>query len=212
MPRLTLSENELETVRRKAIDAAKKLYASRGAQAMSVRGIAAELGFSTGGLYRYFADGHDEILAAVRCDCYRTLIGLLRSAGEKSSDPLDRIDHLADAFFDFAIHHSTDFELLFVYQEGEWDCPELVELEALCWEPLESALQDGVHSGLFEGDPKVLARAFYAAILGSLNIWLSGEDDPLLSTHRLRKLLFGLLVRGATPLQRLVDLSQAEHS
>jgi AcrR family transcriptional regulator len=209
MPRVPLSPTELESVRRQAIDAAKKLYSARGARALSVRGIAAELGLSTGGLYRYFSKGHDEILAAVRCDAYQTLINILQTAASKAQDPYQRLDDLADAFFDFATNHSTDFELLFVYQEGDWDfCSELTELETQCWDPLESVLRDGVESGDFEGDPKVLARSFYAAIVGSLSIWLSGDDDPLLSIHRLRESLFGLLIRGATPLTKLTELSQ----
>lgn len=206
VPRLALSDREVERVRRDAVRAAKELFRQGGAEALSLRSVAAETGFSTGGLYRYFPGGRDEILAAVRLDALVLLDRLLWEAIEKAHDPIEGLTLLADALFQFATGHSTEYELLCVYTEGDWELlPELAERNEALWKPLESVLEQGVVAGVFEGNPRVLARSFYAAMMGALTIFLSDEDDPLLSIEPLRKSLFGLLIRGATPLAHLIE-------
>lgn len=210
MARIELSENELARVRNQAVAAAKRLFAKGGAQALSLRRVATEIGFSTGGLYRYFPGGRDEILAAVRVEGLTLLDELLRRASAGANDPVEGIERLGDALLDFAKSHPTEFELLFVYTEGDWKSyPRLVELNEMSWQPLESIVEQGIDQGIFQGNPKVLARSFYAAMMGAIAIFLSAEDDPLLSIDSLRDSLFGLLLRGATPLRRLIEIEQS---
>ncbi len=205
MPRTLLSNEELQRVRGEAVAAAKRLFAGGGASALSFRSVAAETGFSTGGLYRYFPAGRDEILAAVRIDAFVVLDELLWKACHSATDPVDGLKRLSDALLRFATKHETEFALLFVYTEGDWEAfPELIERSDAAWRPLETVLQQGVDQGIFEGNARVLARAFYAAMMGMLTVFLSDDPDPLLSMDRLRESLFGLLIRGATPLSRLV--------
>jgi AcrR family transcriptional regulator len=210
MARIELSENELARVRGQAIAAAKRLFAKGGAPALSLRRVASEIGFSTGGLCRYFPGGRDESLAAVRVEGLMLLEELLRRASADANDPVEGIERMGDALLDFAKRYPAEFELLFVYTEGDWKSyPRLVELNERSWQPLESIVEQGIDQGIFQGNPKVLARSFYAAMMGAIAIFLSAEDDPLLSIDSLRDSLFGLLLRGATPLQRLMEIEQS---
>lgn len=208
MPRLELSQNELAEVRGRAANVARRLFAEGGGQGLSFRNVATECGFSTGGLYRYFPKGRDELLAAARVECLLVLERMLRSARDQSENTVDALRSLGDAMFAFATEHHSDYELLWVYSEGDWEpFPELLECNDAVWKPLETTLTEGVAAGLFEGEPKKLARSLYAATMGALTIFLSDEDedDPLLSVDQLRESLLGLLLRGATPLERLIE-------
>jgi len=207
MPRIALSSDELQAVRNRAIAAAKRLFADGGYEAMSFRKIAAAIDYSKSGLYRYFPKGHDEVLAAIRIQAFDTLNERNWRAYESATDPLHGLRLLGDAFFKFADDHPTEFQLLFVFAHGDWESfEELTERIERAWEPLERTLQDAVEGKLLEGNPQVMARAHYAAMLGMMTVYLSEEDDPLLSLECLRESLMGLLLRGATPLERLTEM------
>ena len=206
MPRMALSEIELHTVRARATEAAKRLFAAGGFEAMSFRRIAAEIGFSKSGLYRYFPRGKDEILAAIRVQAFEVLIERHWRAYAAAANPLQALRLLGDAFVQFADDHPINFKLVFVFAHGDWESfDELTDQIGRAWEPLERTFQDAIEEELLEGDPQVLARAFYAAMLGVMTVYLSDEDDPLLSVECLRESLLGLLVRGATPAGKLTS-------
>ncbi|HEY3889596.1 MAG TPA: helix-turn-helix domain-containing protein, partial [Caulobacteraceae bacterium] len=64
MPKI-LTDNDLARFRDRLCDVAERLFAEHGAEAVTIRQMAAELGVSAMTPYRYFKD-KDAILAAVR--------------------------------------------------------------------------------------------------------------------------------------------------
>ena len=65
MPRAALTEGEIESFRERICQAAARLFAENGYEAVTLRAIAAELGCSPMTPYRYFAN-KEEIFRAVR--------------------------------------------------------------------------------------------------------------------------------------------------
>ena len=80
MPRV-LTEAATREFRERLIDAAERLFAQKGLEAVTLRQLAAEIGVSPMTPYRYFAD-KDDILAAVRARAFTRHAEALEAAWE----------------------------------------------------------------------------------------------------------------------------------
>src|SRR3546814_15072618 len=78
MPRI-LSEADVADFRERLCEAAEKLFAERGPEAVTMRQLAAVLGVSPMTPYRYFRD-KDDILAAIRTNGFNRFAEALEKA------------------------------------------------------------------------------------------------------------------------------------
>ena len=78
MPRI-LSDTDVSDFRDRLCEAAEKLFAERGPDAVTMRQLAAELGVSPMTPYRYFRD-KDDILAAIRTNGFNRFAEALEKA------------------------------------------------------------------------------------------------------------------------------------
>ncbi len=83
MPK-TLNPEEIAAFRDRLCDIAERLFAERGADAVTVRELATELGVSPMTPYRYFAD-KDAMLAAVRARAFDRFAAVMEAAFERRS-------------------------------------------------------------------------------------------------------------------------------
>src|SRR5258708_35022878 len=82
MPRV-LSDTDVADFRDRLCEAAERLFAERGPDAVTMRQLAAELGVSPMTPYRYFEDT-DDILAAVRANRFDRFAEALERAREST--------------------------------------------------------------------------------------------------------------------------------
>src|SRR5260370_12741084 len=94
-----LSPEDLKATRQKIGAAATALYAAKGVEAITIRDIAAKLGRSPMGLYRYFAD-REEILAFVRADAFDAFSDQLEAAFASGADAFARAPPVPRASLD----------------------------------------------------------------------------------------------------------------
>ncbi|MGZ6016095.1 MAG: TetR/AcrR family transcriptional regulator, partial [Phenylobacterium sp.] len=83
MPRV-LSDTDVADFRERLCEAAERLFAERGPDAVTMRQLAAELGVSPMTPYRYFED-KDDILAAVRANGFTRFAIALETARDGAS-------------------------------------------------------------------------------------------------------------------------------
>jgi len=199
MPRVALTDKQVDAFRRRASRVATHLFAERGYRSLSMRALAAELGCSAMAIYRYFG-GKDELLAQVRADAFRRLAETQEEAASSSDDPLERIDRLGRVLVDFALAQPDAYSIMFeLSDEATSVSNELAEQGYRAWLPLRTATADALAAGVLEGDPDTLANLLFAALHGLLSMHLAHK---LQRGRRLEELLLpmlDLLRRGAAP-------------
>src|SRR5581483_11774368 len=126
MPRV-LSDTDVADFRERLCDAAERLFAEQGPDAVTMRQLAAELGVSPMTPYRYFKD-KDDILAAVRTNGFNRFAQALETARASATEARARGAAVGEAYVDFAFAHPHTYKLMFdLNQPHEADYPELVE-------------------------------------------------------------------------------------
>jgi AcrR family transcriptional regulator len=97
-----------DQVRQALIDAGRELLLARPSEALSLRGIARHAGYSSGVIYRYFAD-RDALFLAIRDSEMTNFIDRLEAASSDNDDPATRLLEIADQAFDFSRYQIAAF-------------------------------------------------------------------------------------------------------
>src|SRR4030095_3397028 len=103
MPRI-LSDTDVADFRERLCEAAEKLFAERGRDAVTMREAAADLGVSPMTPYRYFQD-KDDILAAVRTNGFNQFAEALQRARDTASGARSKGAAVGEAYVTFAFGH-----------------------------------------------------------------------------------------------------------
>lgn len=199
MPRV-LSESDVADFRERLCDAAEKLFAEKGPDAVTMRQLAAELGVSPMTPYRYFADKED-ILAAVRANGFNRFALALEQAyaGAASLPPRARGAAVGEAYLNFAFEHPQTYKAMFdLNQPHEENYPELVAAALRARATQTQYVEDLVADGVLVGDPEEIGRMFWAAAHGSVVLELSGKI-PAGTARTLHHHLNGALAKGLRP-------------
>ncbi len=190
MPR-ALSPEAVEDFRDRLCDAAERMFADRGAEAVTIRELAAAVGVSPMTPYRYFKD-KDAILAAVRTRAFDRHALVLEQVYEATADDrAARPAALAEAYIRFAEDNPEAYKLMFdVRQPSAWDYPDLVRAAERSRRTMSLHLAEETAAGRLRGDPDFIARMYWSALHGPLMLELSG----LLDRGQARALITGLMV------------------
>lgn len=196
MPR-NLSGDEVESFRERVRDVAERQFAERGFDGVSLRSITDELGCSRMTPYRYFRDKAD-IFAAVRTAAYQRFAAAQRSAAAGSADPATSLAALGQAYVAFAAAEPDAYRLMFeMAQPDPDDHPELREAEAEAWAPIRDGIRAAVEAGTLQGDPHLIAHAFWAGVHGIVSLHLAGKLVHGASLEELAEPMLRQLFRGA---------------
>jgi AcrR family transcriptional regulator len=175
VPRAALSSDEVQAFRDRICDAAARLFAERGYEAVTLRSIAAEVGCSAMTPYRYFAGGKDEIFAVVRAASFREFADLSEASAEGIEDPWQRLLAGGRAYIRFALERPDQYRLMFELTQPHSDHPEVVREGERAWAPLRDNVQRAIDAGLLAGDPQTVAHVFWAGVHGLVSLHLAGK-------------------------------------
>ncbi len=177
MPRV-LSETDVADFRERLCEAAERLFAEKGPEAVTMRQLAAELGVSPMTPYRYFQD-KDDILAAVRANGFNRFADALETARAKATSPRSKGHAVGEAYVDFAFEHPHTYKLMFdLDQPHEGDYPELVAAARRARQTMTGYVDDQVGAGLLKGDPETIGMMFWASTHGAVVLELAGKLPP----------------------------------
>jgi AcrR family transcriptional regulator len=184
LPRV-LTNEAVGEFRERLVDAAERLFAQHGLEAVTMRQLAAELGVSPMTPYRYFAD-KDVILAAVRARAFNRHAEALELALEQGETPLERANAVGRAYLDFALGHPEAYKLMFdIKQPNEAAHPELVEAGARSRATMTAHLKALIESGVVRGDPDLIGHMFWSALHGAIQLQLAGMLSPPFNAERI---------------------------
>jgi AcrR family transcriptional regulator len=197
MPRV-LSEADVADFRERLCEAAERLFAEQGPDAVTMRQLAAELGVSPMTPYRYFRD-KDDILAAVRTNGFNRFAEALERARGGAGDSRTRGAAVGSAYVDFAFDHPHTYKLMFdLNQPHETDYPELVTAGERARKTMSAYVRDLIAEGVIAGDAEQIGMMFWAATHGAVVLELSGKL-PGGAARGLQQQLGSALRRGLAP-------------
>ncbi|MGH7017782.1 MAG: TetR/AcrR family transcriptional regulator [Caulobacteraceae bacterium] len=178
MPR-ALSQSEIEAFRERLCDAAEKLFAEHGVEAVTVRELSGALGVSPMTPYRYFKD-KDAILAAVRARSYNRFAEALEEAyAANAADPARASEAVGRAYVDFAFSHPEAYKLMFdIRQPSEALYPEFVQAGERAKATMTRHIGDIVGPDGARPDPELVGRSYWAALHGAIMLEFAGRLDP----------------------------------
>ncbi len=125
MPRKPLTEDEKSIVREKAAVAARRIMDEHGAEKVTIRGIAKEVGMSAMSLYTYFENKAD-IVTYLQVQAVDELTEELISAAAAAKGPETLVASLGRSYLAFAEEKTGEFNLAFRTEEHGGKMPAVV--------------------------------------------------------------------------------------
>lgn len=172
MPRLALSETEVEAFREALCASATRLFAEYGYEGVTMRALARDLGCSPMTPYRYF-ENKAEIFEVVRAAAFQRFASVLGAALDASPNTAESLPALCRAYVAFAIEEPHAYRIMF-----ELDQTNRVEShhgeDLRGWLLMRTAVERAVAAGRVEGDPDVLAHLFWSSVHGLVALHLAG--------------------------------------
>ncbi|TDC94234.1 TetR/AcrR family transcriptional regulator [Actinomadura sp. 7K507] len=174
-----------EAIRTTLLDAASRLLAAEGPQALALRRIAAEVGCSTTVLYRMFG-GKAGLTEALYIEGFQRFRRCL-AAVPHDPDPRVHLRELGLAYRDNALAERNYYGLMFGEPVPGFQPGEKALLTALsAYTILEDAVAACAAAGLLtDADPRHVAVSFWASVHGFVSLELNGhlpDADAILDT------------------------------
>ena len=169
-----LTEEQKLELRQRILDRAMEMMAGEGAHALSMRRLAADVGFSTMVLYNFFRN-KEEIISALYLRGFEEL-GEEMSSVRRFSDAQRHIEALGHAYRRFALRQPTCYQLMFGTPLKEFS-PDEEELDKSCesLDVLTAAVVEGVEQGIFIDLPvEMIVLQLWSAVHGLVSLELRG--------------------------------------
>ena len=191
--------------RQQLLEKARDILVSEGLSGFSMRKVASACDLSAPAIYRHFAD-KDQLLSAAVAEGARLFSHYLLGALSEET-PLARLKKLGQRYFDFALEHPKDYELLFVVNCRELGLEHLDERAqaetGASFRILVDRVAECQAAGVVRPGPlEPTAVYIWSCVHGIASLALSGhlgvqgaELDGLFALH-LDLLLGGLVVPG----------------
>ena len=193
------------TLREDVVDAALRLLAAEGADAISVRRIARDLGVSAGAAYYHFED-KGALYREIVAEGLREIEAAVTAAAAPTLGPADRLRAVAAAYARFALDHPEHYYVFLMLRDG--GIPAMSEeqtaagLRVLAL--VAGAIAEGTESGAFRpaGDFATEALGLWSALHGTLSLAVAGRLQlaaPGLAPEALVDAAVGRALRALAP-------------
>ena len=175
MPRAALSNEQIGEFRSRVVECATSMFLSGGLSALTMRGIANELGCSAMTPYRYF-ENLEEIIASVRAHAFERFADMQEAAFEAGTHAESRLLNLKQAYIRFAVEEPQMYTIMFqLPREDDQNYPDLVTQSRRGFSYLVKATEQAVEEGFMQGDPLTIAHILWANTHGLVSLHLSGK-------------------------------------
>src|SRR5437763_5604486 len=194
--RPALTDDEVAQARADVCRVAEALFARDGVEGVTMREIAAELGWSSTTAYRYFRN-KEEILAAVRAAAYNRFCDVIETATQSSADARKSARSVGQAYLAFALANRDAYRMMFdVSQADVTGNAELSQATARARRSMVSYVTPLIAMGVLRGDAQALGQMLWAAAHGLVMLRLSGIVASDTELRRLHEQTMSALVQG----------------
>lgn len=105
-------EREREATQQAILQAALEVATEEGWQAVTIRRVAERIEYSPSALYKYFEDKED-ILRTLLLQGFQHMVAVLERVADREQHPEECLQQMAAAYWDFAWHQPTVYQLMF---------------------------------------------------------------------------------------------------
>ena len=165
-----------------------------GIGGLSIRAVADSINYTPGALYKYFGS-KDELIDAVRADCFARLNTFILERIQSASDPADLLLQGGMAYIEYAGLHPQEYHLMF-NMEPSWATSG--EQRAIAMHSLLQIVRHGIEQGRFVPGPD------YDAASIAYHCWATVHGIASLQTTVLRDERKGLLTMSRVILQKVI--------
>lgn len=180
MPPKTRSIEEKAKARAAILDAARSLFVTRGVEAVTMREIAKQLGYSATTLYLHFQD-KETLLQELCIADFQTLAQNLSQIMAIAS-PVDRMLALGQAYAEFALRFPNHYQLMFMTPKPTCAYDECkMDPSQDAYRLLNEVVQAVFDANLFKEeitDPMLVAQTIWAGIHGVCSLQIAMSNDP----------------------------------
>jgi AcrR family transcriptional regulator len=161
-------------LKRRILDAARRLYFAHGTDGVSARKIATAVGVSPTAIYLHFR-GIGDLLHALRMEGHEKLAGYLGAVDAKLP-ALQRLEAMGRAYHRFGLENRHYYELMFLIRSADSPRREAVQQELFTLMLLRDAVTSGIAAGELRGDlePMMVTTALWANVHGVTSLAVSG--------------------------------------
>ena len=162
-------QEQRAALRYQILDAAAKIIAAEGVEALSMRRLGQALNCAPMSLYSYFGDKHALLLALA----HRSFDALAHRLTEQSSDaPLEALQGLFLAYAKFAFENPSEYCTIFMTPEAqpkhEAKSPDDIFAENLAFASSVERVRACVEVGLLAGDAHAIATFLWTSVHGAV--------------------------------------------
>lgn len=168
------SAAEISEVRDQLCAAAMRRFAADGAEGLTMRTLARDVGCSPMKAYRYFRD-KDELMAAMRAMAFNRFAEALEAAAAGEGDSRARATAVGEAYVAFALANREAYRLMFDTAPADGEAfPDLAAARARAGRSMSDYVEAMIAEGALKGDARQIGQMFWAAIHGVVLLELSG--------------------------------------
>jgi len=169
-----------------------EILAREGISALSLRKVARRAGVSHSAPYAHFKD-KQALITAISIEGFKKLLQILENTfQENKSDPRRLLLETAWAYFNFALHETDTFKVMFsgILEKEEKD-PDLLALVRQTYQIVVQVVSICQAEGILAaGDTNLAATALWAQIYGLISLYLEGQiSHSILDRYELRSIL-----------------------
>ena len=213
-------QRERTQVRERILDAALEVFATDGAEGVTMRALADAIEYSPPVIYAHFRD-KDAIIQELR---YRQLRAFAKAfATFGALDPVERLRQIGYVYTDFATENPSHFRFLFLTQHVKADDDERLakdDPEQNAYAFLKQTAQDGLAAGVFRPeytDAEEIAQLCWGAAHGVVALqnikmhdgWIDWRDARTTARRLIDTTLNGLVKPEAMPAPARVSAARA---
>lgn len=195
------SPESQEALRSAIIDAACRLFAKGGYEAVSMRKVAEKVGCTAGALYRYFPD-KQSLLLHVWEDDMRYAAEYIRGATYDASSPVEKVRKILLSYVRYWIENPDHFRILFGPVNGTLDRTEAPEIfpgtgsTALYLETRECLAQALAGRNEAPQDIDLALQCLLSAVHGIMAMHLSASRFPTFDLQGMAAVTIDAMLAG----------------
>ncbi len=175
-----LREQNQANVRAAILDAARALFAKDGVAGLSMRRLAAQIGYTPRTVYLYFTD-KDDLLSELIEEEVGRLADRLESAAAKQRTPGRQLEAVALAYVAFGVEHPQAYEAIFMVRSHPMTRRSATLKQHVQGKRMLDVLDRVVReSGRIAAgrDPHVVVQALRCALHGVTSLLVLGRQLP----------------------------------
>ncbi|MBW5482169.1 TetR/AcrR family transcriptional regulator [Streptomyces bambusae] len=180
------------------LERAETVLTESGAEQLTLRGLARDLGVSHAAPSRHFRD-RQALLDALAVSGFTTLNARLGAAAGATGPVGERLAEVGRAYIDFAVGHTALLELMFTVKHADDSSAELRELGQESLQIVARLMARAQQEGAVrQGDPVQLAQVAFSTVHGLATLAVASLlDDTTLSEGT--ELALEILLAGLQP-------------